>query len=92
MTERLDRIPRPADHAVARHAGEEAILLELTSGTYFSLDAIGCRIWQLCDGNRTGREIAREIALEYEVQIETVERDVAEFLNELERERLVDLA
>ena len=32
---------------MGRVVGSEIVLLDLTSGTYFGLDAVGARIWQL---------------------------------------------
>jgi hypothetical protein len=32
---------------MARRVGNETVLLDLASGTYFGLDPVGARIWQL---------------------------------------------
>ena len=91
-TDRLDSTPTAAEHVVAQKAGDEAVLLELAGGRYFSLDPVGSRIWALCDGRRSVRKIAAEISREYDADLHTVERDVAELLEELEREQLVRFA
>ena len=39
------------------------VLLNPRSGEYFTLEAVGPRVWQLCDGQRTLSEIATMSAI-----------------------------
>jgi hypothetical protein len=65
------------------------VLLNPKSGEYYTLEAVGTRVWQLCDGKRTISEIAATIAEEYDESPETIERDVMELVKELMDEELV---
>jgi hypothetical protein len=65
------------------------VLLNPKSGEYYTLEAVGTRVWQLCDGKRTISEIAATIAEEYDASPETIERDVMELVKELMDEELV---
>jgi Coenzyme PQQ synthesis protein D (PqqD) len=47
------------------------------------LNEVAARVWSLCDGHRTVREIAAVIVDEFEVDGETARRDVAEFVSEM---------
>jgi pyrroloquinoline quinone biosynthesis protein D len=47
------------------------------------LNEVAARIWSLCDGRLTVREIAAAIVGEFEVDGETARRDVAEFVSEM---------
>lgn len=67
----------------------EALLLHLDSGQYYSLDEVGGRIWSLCDGSRTVREIATWLAEEYDQSPDVIEADVLELLQELADEQMV---
>jgi hypothetical protein len=65
------------------------VLLDPQSGKYYTLEAVGTRVWQLCDGKRTIAEIATIIGQEYEESAEVIETDLVELLEELVDEQLV---
>lgn len=71
-------------HVMARHAGQETVLLDLDSGVYYTLDEIGSRIWELAAEARTLAEVSQSLIDEYDVDAATAERDVLEFASELE--------
>jgi hypothetical protein len=61
----------------------EMVLLDLASETYFGLDEIGARIWQLLKEGSTVGEAIQTLLGEYEVDRATLESDVGELLFEL---------
>jgi hypothetical protein len=65
------------------------ILLNPRSGEYFTLEAVGPRVWELCDGKRTIAEIAAAIADEYDAAPETITSDVLELAEALMDAKLV---
>ncbi len=75
---------------VAERVIDETILVALGpdaarfAGPYV-LNEVGGRIWSLLDGVRTGEEIAAAVVAEFEVSVEEAGRDVAAFLDQLER-------
>ena len=70
-------------------AADETMLLDLDGGTYFTLNEVGARVWELCDGERSVAGIAAVLADEYDAPVELIERDVVELVTELEAERLI---
>ncbi len=83
--------PMHADQVIARKASGTVILLNLDSGHYYSLDEVGSRVWELCDGARTVPEIVSRICQEYDAATDRVEQDVSELLAELAKEKLVHI-
>jgi hypothetical protein len=65
------------------------VLLNPSSGEYYTLEPVGTRVWQLCDGKHTISEIAAIIGQEYEASVEVIESDVFELAKELLHEELV---
>jgi hypothetical protein len=53
------------------------------------LNEVGSRIWQLCDGTRTVRQIAARVVGEFDVDPRTAERDAVEFVEALFRDGLL---
>ena len=56
-----------------------------------SLNAVGARIWDLVDGQRSVSDIVTVIRDEYDVGPDAAEEDVLEFLAALESKDLVSL-
>jgi hypothetical protein len=82
-------IPKRSSEATHQKVGEEAILINLTTGAYYSLNDTGTMFWELMDGRRTIADCAREIANEYEVEAEVVEADLLDLATEFKAEGLI---
>ncbi len=65
------------------HRKGPVVLLSAEDSSVHSLDAVGTRIWELCDGEKTVSEIVDLVVSEFEVDRETAEKDVVEFIEEL---------
>lgn len=74
---------------MARQVGDEAVILDLGSGTYFGLDPVGARTWQLIGEGLTISEICEQLLAEYEVARVDLERDVGALIDELRSRGLV---
>ncbi len=75
--------------AVYQTVGEEAVLINLNTGSYYSLNDTGTMFWELLDGHRTVSDCARRIAADYEVEVELVEADLLELAIDLRGEGLI---
>jgi hypothetical protein len=81
--------PRHSPNAAHQAVGEEAILINLHTGAYYSLNDTGTMFWELLDGQRTIADCARLIAAEYEVEAAVVEADLLELAADFDQEGLV---
>jgi hypothetical protein len=77
---------------MARQAGDETVILDLGSGTYFGLDPVGGRIWQLMSEGKTLGEVCDTMLDEYEVTRNDLERDVIELADKLLEQKLISIA
>jgi len=68
----------------------ELVLLNLETGVYFGLDAVGSRIWELLAADRCLADVVATLTSEYEVEAEACEADLARFLETLADNELVD--
>lgn len=80
---KLSARARILPQVIARRVGEETVMLDLANGTYFSLDLVGARIWQLLGEDKTLAEICDVMTDEYEVARDEIERDVLNLVEEL---------
>jgi hypothetical protein len=76
-------------NAVARQVGDETVILHLGSGTYFGLDAVGARIWELIGKGKSLNEICDAVLDEYDVSREDLERDMDMLIKDLLEKDLV---
>ena len=75
-------------NATFQIVADEAILIHLNSGVYYSLNEVGTSFWNLMDGQRTIGECADVIAAEYKAPRDVVLSDLLELANELAAEDL----
>jgi len=83
-------VPRRSQAVVEQRARESIVLVHIDSGRYYALEATGDRIWQLCDGQRTLRDIVVAVSRHYGEEPATVRADAAELLGQLAAEGLID--
>jgi hypothetical protein len=81
--------PRQAHKIVAQRAAGKWVLLDVKSGHYYALDGVGGRVWELCDGARSVRQIAEVVSNEYDTGGHEVEDDVVALISELAGESLL---
>jgi hypothetical protein len=75
---------------MTRLVGDETVILDLVSGTYFGLNPVGTRIWQLLAEGRTLEQVGDAILAEYEVSRDAMESDLAQLLQELRNRKLIE--
>jgi len=86
-----DRVEIPPQ-VMTRTVGDEVVVLDLATGTYFGLDPVGARIWELmADGKALG-EICDRMLEEYEVTREELERDTLRLAEDLNGQGLIQIA
>lgn len=76
---------------ISSSLGEEAVILELTQGVYYGLNAVGARIWELLKEPRTAGEIRDVILDEYDAEPEAVTRDLLGLLTDLADRGLIEV-
>ena len=67
----------------------EAILLDLRSGNYFSLDGIGAVIWEFIDKTGNWGEVINVMVAANESQKETISNSIKSFVEDLVNENLL---
>lgn len=87
LTEKVTIPPQ----VMARTVGDETVILDLASGTYYGLDPVGARIWQLFVDGQTLAQVRDTMLAEYDVSVDDLERDLNRLLSELSDKNLISL-
>lgn len=88
----MDQIVTLSAEVVFQEIGGESVLLDLRTSTYFGLDPVGTRIWQLLAADGQVGRVVEQMLAEYDVARPRLEADVAALLAELAEAGLVSVA
>ena len=72
----LETTVGPAEDAVFRELDGESVLLNLATGMYYGLDAVGTHVWRLAEADGSLREICRRMIDEYAADAAAIEHDL----------------
>lgn len=78
-------------HQVSSDLAGEAVILDMSSGTYYGLNAVGASIWQLIQAPKTVNHVQAALLEEYEVDVDTCEGDLLALLNDLQNKGLIEV-
>lgn len=81
---------RRSDNVTHQTVAEEAILIRLDTGTYFSLNKVGTEFWEMLDGRQTIEQHAEAIAHKYNVDAPMVVNDLLELAGKMAADHLVE--
>jgi hypothetical protein len=87
--EYMEKCFKKSQNIVDRLIDDEIIIVPVSSklssqGTIYNLDPVGAKIWQWIDGKNTVAKIKQYIVETMDVSCEQAEKDLIEFLKDLE--------
>ncbi|MDI6734753.1 MAG: PqqD family protein [bacterium] len=84
-------IPIKKNKLAERIIDGEAFVLAMEDSKFHTLNEVGSRIFELCDGKNSTERIVDIIYSEYEGDKDGIQRDVLSFIQHLESKNLIDL-
>jgi hypothetical protein len=93
MQEQLSRASsaRIREDVVFRELEGEAVILNLETGTYYGLDAVGTRMWKLVQEQGRVDAVLEALLQEYEVEPARCEQDLLGLLHKLNAKGLIEI-
>jgi hypothetical protein len=85
----LNRIYKKSDAIVFRKIADEYILVPIRNNvgdleSIYTLNEVGARIWELVDGKTKIGDIKERLVEEHDVTPEEAEKDILEYMQQLE--------
>ena len=80
---------RVAENVVSRDLADESVLLNLDTGTYFGLDAVGTRLWHLLAEHGSPESAIETLLTEYDVDAPRLQKDVDALIDQLIDKKLL---
>ena len=81
--------PRRQKQIIVQKGSQDVLLFNMDDGSYYALNEVGNRIWELCDGTHGMAEMVGMLAKEYDAPAEMIETDILEVLDELRSKNLI---
>ena len=81
---------RISKQVLIQKVGDEAVLLDLSSESYFGLDPVGFRIWQLIESTHDLQQVHSSMLAEFDVDPEELSRDIEHLVEQLIEAGLVE--
>ena len=85
----LDAAFRIPYEVIFRKLDGEAVVLNLDTGIYFGLDAVGTRIWRLLEERKPLKAVLDTLIDEYEAPPDRLQRDLLAFVERLDDKGLL---
>jgi hypothetical protein len=83
----LYRVNKP--DVILEDFSDEVVIVNLASGNYYSIDAVGAAIWTMIQKQTAVRDIAVNLSRSYEGDPAAMEQAVMKFIDELLAENLI---
>jgi hypothetical protein len=82
-------LSRNGDILYAPTGAEEAVMMSVTAGSYYGLNAVASRIWELLETPKTITQLCAQICEEFEVDAQTCKAEVLKFVQHLIDNKIV---
>jgi hypothetical protein len=76
---------------VSSQLGDEAVILNVKTGTYFGLNEVGTRIWSLIQEPVPVEKVIQTLLDEYEVDPKQCEEDILNLIDDLSNAALIEV-
>jgi hypothetical protein len=83
--------PRKVDDIITSEAEPELVLLNLSTGFYFTINEVGIKIFQMCNGKNTIEDITIHLSNLYKKDFSEIEKDVIELINDMINEKILEV-
>ena len=87
----MDRVLKKNPDIIWKNVKGETVLLNPFSGKYYGLNKVGCAFWEKVDGKRNLSEIATLLLSEFNVEKETLLKDIDDLMKTLTENKLIVL-
>lgn len=75
--------------AFATEVDDQLVILHYETGTYFTLNEVGARIWQLLDQGKTLQAILDTLRQEYDASEQRLEQDLINLVKNLKEKGII---
>ena len=90
MTLTTDTVIKRNPEIVHADMDDEIVMMSIEKGEYFGIDAIGSRIWEMLEGEKSIGEICAGLCASYDVDESVCRQDVIRFLENMHERNIIE--
>ena len=87
----MQTMPQPSPNVQGTTLDGETVLLDLSSGRYYTLNRVGTAIWERCTGSQSLQDIHAALCARFEASSERIADDLLALVTHLGHEGLLTL-
>ena len=87
----MQTVPQPNPNVQGTTLDGETVLLDLSTGRYYTLNRVGTAIWERCTGNQSLQDIHATLCTRFEASSERIADDLLALVTHLGHEGLLTL-
>ena len=87
----MPKTVRANSEVIFAELGDEISLLNVSTGIYFTLNAVGSSVWHQIQQTRTMDQIKDQVLKEYDVDEDRCQRDLVRLIEDLRRNGLIQV-
>lgn len=87
----MNSAPVPSPHVQGTVLDGETVLLDLSSGRYYTLNRVGTAIWEQCTAGATMNQILAVLSSRFDASSERIADDLISLVTQLSHEGLLTL-
>ena len=72
-----------AKDTLTKKVANETVVLHIKSGNYYSLNEVGSRFWELCDGKTDIKAIRKSLSHEFSTPEKRLDKDLSPFIDQM---------
>lgn len=84
-------VVRRADGKIAAEMGDETVILDISNGLYFKLNAVGASIWDLIGAPIPMAALVGQLMAKFDIDAAACRADVTEFVRTMQAKGLVEI-
>ena len=87
----VNTIIKRVDKIDATEFNDEKVMMDIEKGKYYALNEVGSSIWDKIESTISVSDIVEKLLEEYDVSKEQCTEEVLNYLNNLEKEKLIEV-
>ncbi len=81
-----------SDSLISNNLGEDIVMMDIDEGSYYGLESVAARIWELTEEPVSVATICKTLTSEYDVPEQKCLEEVAEFVGDLLTRKIIQIA